>query len=809
MTCVLAFYFLVSHAQIPEGYYADAEGKSGETLKTSLYNIIKGHVEFPYTASSTDTWDILKETDQDPDNPANVIGIYSAFSMDGEAEYNNGQGWNREHVWAKSRGDFGTSRGAGTDVHHLRAADISTNSARSNRTFAECNDPYFDQSGTYSGQTESFTSSEEFVWKPRAEVKGDVARMIFYMAVRYEGENGEPDLEIVDYILDQSSKEPLHGRLKELLNWHEEDPVDEYERRRNDIIYGYQDNRNPFIDHPEYVASIWGDDSSEPEEVTITSVPVNDATVDVEYVYDITASGGENDLAFTASNLPEWLSLTDNQNGTASLSGTPSSADTGVNTVEISVTDGITTDNQFFSIDVSEEAGTVINELFISEYIEGSSFNKAIEIANFTGEDVDLSSYSLRKQDNGAGEWSTGLALSGSLSSGEVYVIAHSSAASEILQEADVTTAVTEMSFNGNDPIALFKDDVLIDIIGTFNDTAYFGQDVTKERDPVVSSPNTTYDEGEWIDYELDTFMYLGYHTIENDAGNEKPVVTIESPLDSTSFFEGELITFVADAFDNDGSIAKVVFYEGNTILGEVTSEPYSFEWENAPVGNYLISAIAYDDQNGYNLSEAITILVNERENEILMQSGINFSSENSGDSYLATADVEITAEGSNLTDIYVEVIWNNSDSSYFERQALYTTEEGVSFTSTELEEDDFTFTITAVRKDGYFWDKENSQITASSGTVTSNTLNLKAATDIVFYPNPFDGTAYLELYIEKASDINLKIYDIRGVELKSYLYSATEGQNKFELGKNLKSGMYTVQVLIGNQLKAFKIIKD
>lgn len=251
---VLFLGCLITQAQIPVGYYSSIEGMEGDELKEGLYNIIKGHTEFSYTSSSTDTWDILKEADRDPDNSDNVIGIYSGFSMNGAAEYNGGAGWSREHVWAKSRGDFGTNRGAGTDCHHLRAEDVSTNTARSNRNFDEGSVQYIDATGP----TDSYTSDTEFVWKPRDEVKGDVARMMFYMATRYEGENNEPDLELTEMLLGQGSKSPIHGRLSTLLNWHFEDPVTQAEKDRNDIIYSYQNNRNPFIDHPEYVESIWG-----------------------------------------------------------------------------------------------------------------------------------------------------------------------------------------------------------------------------------------------------------------------------------------------------------------------------------------------------------------------------------------------------------------------------------------------------------------------------------------------------------------------------------------------------------------------
>lgn len=256
--------------QIPSGYYDTADGLSGDPLKTALYDIIKGHTEYPYTSSSTDTWDIIKLTDQDPSDPTKVICIYSGFSRDAAAEYNSGAGWNREHVWAKSRGDFGTTKGAGTDIHHLRAADVSTNSARSNRNFNDpCDTQYVDGDGT----TDSYTCSGEFSWEPRDEVKGDVARMIFYMATRYEGENGEPDLELTETLQGQTAKDPLHGVLSVLIDWHNADPVSTTETSRNDIIYSYQGNRNPYIDHPEYVALIWGSGSSTTP--TITSSPTS------------------------------------------------------------------------------------------------------------------------------------------------------------------------------------------------------------------------------------------------------------------------------------------------------------------------------------------------------------------------------------------------------------------------------------------------------------------------------------------------------------------------------------------------------
>lgn len=258
-TYFLFFSFSTSlfFGQIPNGYYDDAQGLTGEVLKTELNNIIKDHTEFPYTSSATDVWDILKETDKDPNNPNNVILLYSGWSKNGEEEYDGGNGWNREHVWAKSHGDFGNTLGIGTDVHALRPCDVSVNSARSNRWFAECSTEYIDGDGA----TGCYTSSTEWVWKPNENVKGDVARMIFYMATRYEGDGMEPDLQIIDYLpSNNNTSDPVHAKLSDLLLWHVQDPVDDWERNRNNIIYyDYQNNRNPFIDQPEFAELIWGD----------------------------------------------------------------------------------------------------------------------------------------------------------------------------------------------------------------------------------------------------------------------------------------------------------------------------------------------------------------------------------------------------------------------------------------------------------------------------------------------------------------------------------------------------------------------
>lgn len=228
----------------PGDYYAGTEGLTGAALEAALHDIISEQRRISYDQ----VWDALKDTDEDPSNPSNVILLYSGAS---QAKSTNGGGvddWNREHVWAKSHGDFGETTGPGTDVHHLRPTDVTVNSTRGNKDFDEGGSPVSQAPG-------SLTDADSF--EPRDADKGDVARMILYMSVRYEGGDGFPDLEVDDAV--GASSAPRHGKLSVLLEWNAQDPPSAFERTRNEKIFDtWQGNRNPFIDHPEWADAIWG-----------------------------------------------------------------------------------------------------------------------------------------------------------------------------------------------------------------------------------------------------------------------------------------------------------------------------------------------------------------------------------------------------------------------------------------------------------------------------------------------------------------------------------------------------------------------
>ena len=254
-------------SNIPQDYYQEANGKSSDELKEALHQIISNHVVYPYTSSSTtDTWDILQLSDQDPDNHDNMILLYTGRSQDkgyrdgsgNYSQYENGNGtqnnsWNREHVWPKSHGFPDEDDNAYTDVHNLKPCDRSVNSSRGTKDY--------DFGGSqHSEATDCLTDSDS--WEPPNSVKGDIARILFYMVVRYDPgfdhENNIFDLELVDYTT-PNNNDPIFGKLSSLIQWHFDDPVDDFEINRNEIVFGFQQNRNPFIDHPNLVNFLWGE----------------------------------------------------------------------------------------------------------------------------------------------------------------------------------------------------------------------------------------------------------------------------------------------------------------------------------------------------------------------------------------------------------------------------------------------------------------------------------------------------------------------------------------------------------------------
>jgi endonuclease I len=273
-------------ADAPPGHYDDVDLTSQETMRATLHDVIDDHQRFPYTSGSTDTWDILNQADEDPLDPGRILDLYRNRSLPKFSGGNNY--YNREHTWPNSYGfpDDGWDNDPYTDCHQLMLCDISYNGARGSNIFDDCTSGCSsyptDEHDGLDGVNYRGDDSPIDIWEVWDHRKGDVARAMFYMDVRYEGDSGsEPDLILTDdpFLIQASQtgdNEPVAymGLLETLLAWHEADPVDARERHRNDVVFQYQQNRNPFIDHPDWVDLLFGDG--------ITPAPVPEALFALE-----------------------------------------------------------------------------------------------------------------------------------------------------------------------------------------------------------------------------------------------------------------------------------------------------------------------------------------------------------------------------------------------------------------------------------------------------------------------------------------------------------------------------------------------
>lgn len=269
-TTLSVFLALTLNSQIPAGYYDSAENLNGYELKTALYDIIKGHT----TRTYTDIWGFYSsyELDNYYENDGSILDIYSE-NPTGSDPYTftkvsdqcgnySGEGscYNREHSFPRSW--FGGKiNPMNTDIHHIFATDGYVNSIRDSYPYGEVGSAnYTSQNGSKRGSARTGLGYTGTVFEPIDEFKGDVARAHFYMAIRYENliSGWENYNEYSDAVLNGTSDQVFEQWVIDMLyEWHINDPVSQKEIDRNNGAYTYQNNRNPFVDHPEFVDSIW------------------------------------------------------------------------------------------------------------------------------------------------------------------------------------------------------------------------------------------------------------------------------------------------------------------------------------------------------------------------------------------------------------------------------------------------------------------------------------------------------------------------------------------------------------------------
>ena len=582
-------------SQIPTGYYDSAAGLSGAALKTKLSTIItNGHVDKGYAG----LWTAYKTTDIDKnyENDGSILDMYSEnpsgtdpykfiVTTDQCGTYSvEGDCYNREHVVPQSL--FNQAAPMVSDLHHIRATDGKVNGMRSNYPFGKVGTATFtSRNGGKLGNSVSagYTGT---VFEPIDEFKGDIARMIFYFVTRYESKLSGFS---TGNMLGTSTYPGLQTWERDvLLAWHNLDPVSQAEINRNNASYTFQGNRNPFIDKPEYVGLIWGGTSTD---TTAPTVPTN-----------LTASS-----ITTTSATVSWTASTDNigvtgykifRNGTQV--GTSTSTSYGLTGLTAGTTYSITvqaydaagnSSASSTALSLTTTAAATFTELYFSEYLEGSSNNKAIEISNRTGSSIALSAYSIKKQVNGSTSWTAVATLSGTLANNTTYVVAHSSYA--LTCGGTINLKTTNLDFNGNDTVGLFKNHVLIDIIGTSGSSANFALDVTLRRN--VSKPRTTYLASEWTSYTVDTCTNIGTvnptgtaRMMPNENLNSEISIYPNPVQNKEVFFKG-----------NIQGVENVKVYDMNGKLVYEAVKPFAktnkLTLKNLPKGNYIIT---YDNQS-------------------------------------------------------------------------------------------------------------------------------------------------------------------------------------------------------------------
>ena len=526
---VFTLFFSFSFSQIPSGYYNTATS-TGYTLKTQLSNIIDDHNDQGYNAidgfmSSYDL-DNYYETgsntilDVYSENPSSSDPYNFTPGVDECGNYSNeGDCYNKEHVIPQSV--FSSNTPMQSDAHQLLPTDGRVNGFRGDFPFGRVNDNNLvSQSGISnptqngsklganlnSGYSSGYSGT---VFEPINEFKGDIARIYFYFITRYENQVGNWSSFAM---FDGSSDQVLQTTfLSILIEWHLSDPVSQKEiDRNNNIYYNHQNNRNPFVDHPEYVSMIWNPVTDTEAPTAATNLIASNPTMSS---IDLSWTAGTDNIAVNTYDIyVDDTNTLSTSNTSITVTGLAANTEFCF-TVFAKDASQNTAPSSNESCETTEQGASSTNEIFISEYVEGSSNNKALEIANFTGNLINLSGYTIARDVNGNGTYGAALQLTGMLATGNVHVISRGNASAETVALADQISSGDAMSFNGDDPVGLFKNGVLIDIFGNFGGTNNFAN-ATYRRKQTVINPTTVFDlAGEWVTSTTNDITDLGSHS--------------------------------------------------------------------------------------------------------------------------------------------------------------------------------------------------------------------------------------------------------------------------------------------------------
>jgi len=572
----------LSYGQVPTNYYDSATG-SGYVLKTQLKTITtNGHQARTYNqlynGSGVSGSNGYVDTHSDNavssgtnyENDGTILDMYSE-NPSGTDPYNythgnsqcgnqssEGDCYNREHLIPQS--SFNSAYPMQSDIHHVIPSDGRVNNFRGSLVFGNVNTPNWTSSNGSIRGSSAMSGYSGVVFEPIDEFKGDIARALLYFAVRYEDTvDGYTSFNMFDGSNDAVF---FPWAIEVLLDWHNTvDPVDQRERDRNDAAYDFQNNANPFVDHPEYASMIWNPVTDTEAPTAATNLVASNPTVNS---IDLSWTAGTDNIAVSSYDIyVDGANTVSTSSTTITVTGlsantefcfTVFARDAALNTAPSS--------NE--SCETTNEGTSTPNEIFISEYVEGSSNNKAIEIANFTGNSINLSAYTLARDVNSNGAYGAALQLTGTLTNGNVYVISRGNASEGTLAVADQLSSADAMSFNGDDPVGLFKNGVLIDIFGNFGGTNNF-ENATYRRKPTVNNPTTAFNlAGEWDAYPTDNIADLGSHTTPLSINDfeENSFSFFPNPVKSNQVFFNSTLSLKVEVYTITGELVINILLE-------------------------------------------------------------------------------------------------------------------------------------------------------------------------------------------------------------------------------------------------------
>ena len=602
---------LVNFAQIPSGYYDGTTGLTGYALKSKVHDIISKKV-YSYTYDDLKTLHGITDLDKYYENDNTLLDIYSEKPNAADA-YNydlsniissasaEGLGWNREHGMPQST--FYGIYPMYSDLHYIIPTDARVNQLRNNYPYArnngaanDCNKPNTTPCTASNGSklgkstTPGYTNT---VYEPIDEFKGDVARYLLYYVVRYEGH-----LVNNNYLLSTS---PLDGNeergfedwyINLLKDWNALDPVSQRELDRNNAVYSIQNVRNPFIDHPEWVDMIW---NVTPDAIAPSApLGLSASNIGKSFVTLNWNSNAEADLlGYKIYVNGEFYKNSKTNSVTVDRLSPSTSYDFTVKAYDNGYL--LSSDSNVFNASTLS-TDNLAKDLMITKYIEGTSNNKAIEITNLTGHDVDLSNYFLRIQLKSTSYYfSDAYELEGKLNNGQSIVVINPNAAlsSYSISQANFITNSPPLTYTGSQYVELAYGKKYLKTVSTNNydmgfetvdgvglpDVSNSNGNMSLYRNTNVKDPNLSFTMTEWTGYPSNYATGLGTFLATNESIVKGLNLSIyPNPTSNLIYVKGENLNRI--------SKAEVYDFTGKLIMK--LDKPFTFD-------NYIdVSALSY-----------------------------------------------------------------------------------------------------------------------------------------------------------------------------------------------------------------------